>query len=67
MTYSPSGNTPMFTWTCRPVPGSSLQGWGDVQLGCYRLKNGLGISCQTAPDFCVAGTVSSTVSVFPLK
>lgn len=33
-------------------------------MGRYRLKDGLVISCQTAPNFCVAGTVSSTLSVF---
>lgn len=55
----------MFTWTGRPVPGSRLQDRGDVQLGRYRLKDGLVISCQTALNFCVAGTVSSTLSVLP--
>lgn len=58
-TYSHSGSWPVFTWAGRPVPGSRLQGWGDVQLGRYRLKDGLVLSYQTALDFCVAGTVSS--------
>lgn len=59
-----SGSRPVFTRTGGPVPGSRLRDWGDVQLGRYRLKDGLVISCQTALNFCVAGTVSSTLSVF---